>query len=152
MPYIRVVGAAEREKRRKREEERRELETWTQNRPGGFTGRLRSDDDEVRSRWASFFKIKPKYCKPRTLSHHRGTTPDETEDDNGDPDEVPTDQPGPSESTPFPTMTPSEYVRTFHLNGMPNFACDFWSSQPGGTQELWEAVSITMEDETFQEV
>ena len=163
MPYQRVLGAAARERRAKRERERAELEAWTQNREGGFTGRLHSDDSEVRERWASFFGIKSrhcrKYCKARGFSQRRlgnRTPPTYSPPFSSSDDEERTT----TASTPFPTdpselplgtLTPLELLESRVLRENPDTS-KFWKTSPGGTTELWEAMDIVIKHSDLSEV
>ena len=165
MPYQHVMGSAARERKAERERERAELETWTRNRDGGFTGRLHSQDSEVRERWASFFGIKKrhckKYCKPHGFSrrYHPGNhTPPEHSPPFSSSDEE--DVPEPTSSTPFPsdpselpigTLTPLEYLETRIMRDNPDIS-EFWKTSPGGTTEIWEAMDIVIKHSDLSEV
>ena len=78
MAYRRIRGTASRERRLRREQEYRELDEWTRNQPGPYTGRTGSQNDEVRRRWCSFFGFDFSKMKPRPLyPFHRGRRDDE---------------------------------------------------------------------------
>ena len=164
MPYQRILGSSARERKAKRDRERAELETWTKNRDGGFTGRLYSQDSEVRERWASFFGIKKrhikKYVKPRGFSrrYHPGnhTPPNRSPPFSSSEDE--TEEP--SESTPFPedpselplgTLTPLEFLESRILRETSDVS-EFWKASPGGTSEIWEAMDIVIKHSDLSEV
>ena len=180
MPYQRILGAAARERRLKREREFKELMEWTKNRPRPYTGRTGSHDDEVRRRWCSFFGFDFKKMAPRPLyPFHRGrrdVDPSENEDepdteesssgssnattgssDNAimEPDTWATDK-GPGRSMVQDEsnyiVTAEQYVYAFHLDGRVDSTSSFWSQQMGSYFEVWQSAGLLLEDAEFREV
>ena len=177
MAYRRITGAASRERRLKREREFRELDEWTRNRPGEYTGRTGSQDDEVRRRWCSFYGFKFKDMKPRPrFPFHRGYDDSDSNQEEADTDsstETSTPSTGSSdhaimEPDTWATdkgpgrlmvadidnyiVTADHYVYAFHLDGSVDSESDFWSKQQGGMTELWQSVGLMLEDPEFEEV
>ena len=177
MPYRRIAGTASRERRLRREQEFRDLMEWTRNRPGGYTGRTGSQDDEVRRRWCSFYGFKFSDMKPRPrYPFHRGDPdPDPPAEENDsdssksssncstgssdnaimEPDTWATDK-GPGrlmvENLENYIVTADQYAYAFHLDGSIDSESDFWSKQQGGMTEIWQSVGLLLEDPEFEEV
>ena len=107
MPYKRIMGTAARERRLRREREYKELDEWTKNRPGPYTGRTGSQDDEVRRRWCSFFGFKFSEMKPRPLYPFRRGYDTEAESDNEPVDEAPAES---SSDTSNPSTGSSDHA------------------------------------------
>ena len=173
MTYRRIAGTASRERRLRREREFRELMEWTRNRPGEYTGRTGSQDDEVRRRWCSYFGFKFSKMKPRPrYPFHRGYPDSISSEDTIDstsstdttgssdnaimePDTWATDKgPGRSMVSSFEDyiVTADRYAYAFHLDGTVDSECDFWSKQQGGAIEYWQSVGLMLEDPEFEEV
>ena len=165
--YRHIPGAAERAARAKRERERRELETWTRNRPGEFSGFVRSRDPEVRKRWCSFYNISFRRSKPRPrFPSYRGmleiTELSDSDSSTGSSDNAVIESKdfASKKGSGRPMVPPSgEYVVTahqfsaaFHLDGRPNSEAIFWSRQMETYSELWQSVGLMLEDEEFVEV
>ena len=173
MSYRKISGSASRDKRLKREQEYRELVKWTNNRPGGFTGRTRSRDDEVRRRWCSFFGVSFRRSRPRPK--WRVTEPEvieessEEEDSSGsetsstgssdfaiaEPDTWATDKGSGRDMIPEDgkyIVTADQFALAFHLDGRPDPESAFWSKQTNGCVQLWQSVGLMLEHEEFVEV
>ena len=166
MPLRRIISAAERERRLTRERERRELEAWTDQRARasqlGYTGRLGSHDDEVRRRWASYYKISSRALRkiprrPLRMTHRGDRDPLPPPFSSSDEEYEP---PVITESTPFPNPEPDEvivihaeeFARAFYPDGSPDSHCEFWDRQMGGTVEVWQSVGLMLENLEFCEV
>ena len=167
--YRRIPGTAERQARLRREREERELDQWTRNRPGGYSGRVRSRDPEVRRRWCSFYNISFRRSKPRPrYPSYRGTleitelSDSESDSSTGssdnaiiDPDTWATDR-----GSGRPMVPPSgEYIVTalqfqaaFHLDGRPDSSAIFWDRQIDGYAHLWQSAGLLLENDEFIEV
>lgn len=169
--YRRIPGAAERQRRLRREREERELDQWTRNRPGEYSGRLRSRDPEVRRRWCSFYKV-----SFRRASHlvrlrsrtHRGdneSSPEEVDNDTsstGSSDHAVMDDDdwasarGSGRSMVPPSgdfiVTALQYQAAFHLDGEPDSNAIFWERQTEGYAQLWQSAGLLMENDEFIEV
>ena len=168
--YRRIPGTAERQARLRREQEERDLDRWTRNRPGQYSGRLRSRDPEVRRRWASFYGLsyrRVSKLKPRCLSY-RGTLEiteldSESSDsstgssDNAiiDPDTWASDR-GPGRSMVPPSgdyvVTALQVQAAFHLDGRPDPDAIFWERQVDGYAHLWQSAGLLLENDEFIEV
>ena len=169
MPLRRIIGTAERERALRRERELQELKDWTMRRASqsrlGYTGRLGSHDDEVRRRWASYYKISSRTLRkiPRRALRmtHRGTqdpvpvTPpfSSSSDEDYEPPII-------TESDPFPNPEPAEvivitaeeFASAFYPDGRPDSLSEFWDRQMGGTTEVWQSVGLMLENQEFLEV
>ena len=169
MVYRYIPGAAERAARLKRERERRDLENWTRNRPGEFSGFVRSRDPEVRRRWCSFYGIRFRDSKPRPRSlSYRGMleitelSDSESDSSTGSSDHaiIESNNFASEKGSGRPMVPPSgEFVVTalqfsaaFHLDGRPNSDAIFWSRQTENYAELWQSAGLMLEDEEFVEV
>lgn len=167
--YRRIPGTAERAARAKRERERRELETWTRNRPGEFSGFVRSRDPEVRRRWCSFYGISFRKSKPRPrFPSYRGMleitelSDSESDSSTGSSDHAILEsnkfasEKGPGRSMVPPSgdyvVTALQFSAAFHLDGRPNSDAVFWSRQLEGYAELWQSAGLMLENDEFVEV
>ena len=178
MNYKRIEGTASRERRLRREREFEELMEWTRNRPGGYTGRTRSQDPEVRRRWCSYFgfsfsKSKPRPSFPWVRGRQTSDEPssessiDESSSNSShyttgssdhavmEPDSWATDK-GPgrmmvADESRF-IVTADQYVLAFHLDGEIDSESSFWSKQMGGYHELWQSAGLLLENDEFIEV
>ena len=169
MVYRRIPGTAERQARLRREREERELDKWTRNRPGGYSGRVRSRDPEVRRRWCSFYSISFRRSKPRPrFPTHRGIMEvaelESSDSDSStgssdhaviDPDTWATDR-GPGRSMIPPSgefvVTALQFQAAFHLDGTPDSEAIFWERQVDGYAQLWQSAGLLLEDDEFVEV
>ena len=172
MAYRVIPGTADRQRRLRRERERRELEQWTRNRAGEYSGTLRSRDPEVRRRWCKFFGITKyfKDIKPRPrYPSYRGELQITELDDESDDSENSTgssdfaimeDDDWATKKGPGRSMVPSEdYIVTahqfscaFHLDGTPDSDAIFWSRQTEGYAQLWQSAGLLLENPEFIEV
>ena len=170
MVYRRIPGTAERQARLRREREERELDKWTRNRPGAYSGRIRSRDPEVRRRWASFYGIKFRHTKPRPRGiSYRGVleiTELESESDSdsstGSSDNAIIDsadwaaERGSGRSMVPPSgvfvVTALQFQAAFHLDGQPDPDAIFWERQLDGYAQLWQSAGLLLEDDEFVEV
>ena len=174
MSYRRISGSASRAKRLKREKEYQDLVKWTNNRPGGFTGRTRSRDDEVRRRWCAFFGVSFRRSRPRPK--WRGQEPEiieeeSTDDDSSvssdssstgssdfaiaEPDTWATDKGSGRDMIPSDgnyIVTAEQFALAFHLDGRPDPESAFWSKQTNGYEQLWQSVGLMLEQAEFIEV
>ena len=176
MAYKRIAGTASRERRLRREREFRELMEWTRNRPGEYTGRTRSRDDEVRRRWCAFFGVSFRRSRPRSKWRQEQPVIEEEEsseesDDSSSDDEASTT--GSSDNAiaepdtwatdkgPGRLMIPDdgnyivtaeEFAMAFHLDGRPDNESAFWAKQTNGYKQLWQSVGLMLEQDEFVEV
>ena len=181
MSYRRIAGSATRERRLRREREFKELVEWTKNRPGPYTGRTGSQDEEVRRRWCSFygFKLRDFPARPEFPFFRGRRDPEKTEEDDDEatpddsnsgsstyttgssdcaimePDTWATDK-GPGRSmVEDPTnyiVTAEQFIMAFHLDGSVDSESSFWSKQAGGYYELWQSAGLLLEEDEFVEV
>ena len=169
--YRRIPGTAEREARLRREREERELDRWTRNRPGEYSGRIRSRDPEVRRRWCSFYGVSfrraSRIVRPRSCAHRGDPESDIEEVDSetsstGSSDNAIIDDDdwararGSGRSMVPPSgdfiVTALQYQAAFHLDGEPNSDAIFWERQLEGYAQLWQSAGLLMENEEFVEV